>query len=203
MSIFNWQEVPNNVTNIPFRAQAGLDPNTAHSLGNDITQLDVFLLFCGDELFEMIAQETNDYAAQQINSATRKSLKSDAKWTPVTKNELKTYLALYIIMSQVKKPDVKLNWSTRKIIETPIYSNAMPRDRFLDISRFLHFSDNTIETNINDKLNKIRPVIRYLETKFLKIYQPEENISLDESLMKMRSRLSYIQFNPKKGRGLA
>lgn len=74
----------------------------------------------------------------------------------------------------------------------------MPIARFLEISRFLHFSDASVETNPKDKLIKIRPVIRYFETKFLKTYQPEPHISLDESLMKMRSRLSYIQFNLKK-----
>lgn len=70
-------------------------------------------------------------------------------------------------MSQVKKPDIKMNWSKRKIIETPFYSTVMARDRFFDISRFLHFSDNTSVWNTNDKLRKIRPIISYFETKFL------------------------------------
>lgn len=167
ISIFNWQEVPNNVKNIPFTAIAGLCLDVSETLETNCNELDLFTLFCGDELFEMIARETNDYAVQEINRALRKNLKSDKSWTCVTKDELKSYVALYIAMSQVKKPDIKMNWSKRKIIETPFYSTVMARDRFVDISRFLHFSDNTSVCNTNDKLRKIRPIISYFETKFL------------------------------------
>lgn len=116
--------------------------------------------------FEMMARKTNDYAIQEINRASRKKLKSDENWTCVTKDERKSYVA-YIAISQAKKPDIKMDWSKRKIIETPFYSTVMARDRYVDISRFSHFPDNTSVCNTNDKLRKIRPILSYYETKFL------------------------------------
>lgn len=102
-SIFNWQEVPNNVKNIPFTAIARLCPDVSETLETNCNELDLFTLFCRDEFFEMIARETNDYAFQEINRASRKNLKSDKNWTCVTKDKLKSYVAQYIAMSQVKK----------------------------------------------------------------------------------------------------
>lgn len=75
----------------------------------------------------------------------------------------------------------------------------MSYERFSAISRFLHFYDSTTETEVNnDKLKKIRPILKYLETKFLHTLEPERDLALDETLLKMRARLSIIQYNPKK-----
>lgn len=48
--------------------------------------------------------------------------------------------------------------------------------------------------NKDDKLNKIRNVIDYLNEKFLQLYTPNESVAIYESLMKFRGRLSDVQF---------
>ena len=73
----------------------------------------------------------------------------------------------------------------------------MPYKRFKAISRYLHFVVD-LPANANDKLKKVRPVVNHLTNKFKNIYIPGENISIDESLMKFRGRLSFVQFNPSK-----
>lgn len=127
-----------------------------------------------------------------------KRLKVEDKWSYVTVDELKAYFALYVNMGQAKKPDLKKYLSHRKIIETTIYSETMSFKKFTSISRFLHFYDEETEVTGSNKLVKIRPVIRYLETKFPHLVELEKDIALDEMLLKLKARLGIIQFNPKK-----
>ena len=41
-------------------------------------------------------------------------------------------------------------------------------------------------------------MIEYMNIKFQHAYTPDRNVVVDESLVKCRGRLSYIQFNPLK-----
>lgn len=145
----------------------------------------------------MIVVETNDYTKTPLEDSNRKALKCDSEWLPVTIDEIKTYFALYVLMGQIKKPSIRLYWSTRKILETKIYSITMSYKRFVNISRFLHFSDDNM-TERDDKLRKLRPVIEYIRSKFLSVFNPGKEVVIDESLVKLRARLGYIQFNPSK-----
>ena len=100
-------------------------------------------------------------------------------------------------MAQVKKPKIQMNWSKRSIIETPIFRKCMPLRRFLHITNFLHFANNDA-TNNRDKLRKVTPVINHFNEKFKDVYVMEENIAIDESLVKFKGRVSCKQFNPSK-----
>lgn len=117
----------------------------------------------------MICIKTNDYANKHLNTPGVKRQKTDEKWYDLPVLKLRAYFALYVNMGQVKKSDVKKYWSRRKMVETPIYSVTMSCQRFSSISRFLHFHDQEteqlVETSTSDKLPKIRPTIKYLETK--------------------------------------
>lgn len=100
-------------------------------------------------------------------------------------------------MAEVKKPTIQMNWSKRAVIETPIFRKTMPFRRFLQISRSLHFANNNT-ANKTDKLYKIKPVINFFNQTFKEVYTMQEDIAIDESLMKFKGRLSYKQFNPSK-----
>lgn len=56
-----------------------------------------------NSLWEMLSNETNRYAQQTLSNKRYKKKKSDYKWMPIDKNELKIYFALCLIMSQVRK----------------------------------------------------------------------------------------------------
>ena len=88
-------------------------------------------------------------------------------------------------------------WSPQAVTETPFFGKVMPYPRFLLLSKFLHFADNST-LNENDRLKKISPIIHYVNKKFQSIYCPSQNLAVDESLMKFRRRLGYRQYNPNK-----
>jgi hypothetical protein len=100
-------------------------------------------------------------------------------------------------MAQVKKPNLQSYWSIRKSLHTPFFSEVIPFKRFVLLSKFLHFTNNE-NLPENDRLRKIAPVLKHLEENFRDVYYPQENVAVDESLIKFRGRLCYIQFNPQK-----
>jgi hypothetical protein len=62
------------------------------------SELEIFLAYM-EPLFQKTADETNNYATQQLNNTKRKKLKDDDKWFEITEDELKAYFALIILMS--------------------------------------------------------------------------------------------------------
>lgn len=193
-TVFQWRNNDNVPKLIPFIGKPDIGPNILNALGNNPSEMDIFSQFIGDEFWQMVCVETNDYANKMLNDPNRKKLKSDGRWQALSLDEMRAYFALYILIGQVKKPKLQMNWSKRKVIETPIYAETMSFARFTSISRFLHFSDDDF-TVVGDKLWKLRPVISYLQTKFMNVYELEKDITIDESLMKLRARVDYIQFN--------
>lgn len=73
----------------------------------------------------------------------------------------------------------------------------MSINRYLLLIKFLHFVDNsTIDTDSHGaerKLAKIEPVLDYLNKKFQDVYAPRRELSLDESLLLWKGRLSWKQ----------
>lgn len=191
-----WQ----NKDNVPqiktFVGNPGIDSSVLHRQGENASARTMFEEVCDDSFWQTLTSETNRYAQQTMKDGTNKK-KMDEKWSPVTVDEMKAYIALSIIMSQVKKSSVKMNWSKRSIIQTPIFSQTMPFQRFVAITRFLHFSNNETAKK-TDKMNKIRDAVNYFNDKFRQIYTPKGDVSIDESLMKFKGRLENVVFCPKK-----
>nr|XP_022921145.1 piggyBac transposable element-derived protein 4-like [Onthophagus taurus] len=191
-----WQERRNSQKIWYYTMTPGIRAAALRQLGGSRRQLDVFNLIFDDVFWENIVTETNRYA-DQIRTNSRRTRQIDDSWFPVDSNEIKRYFALTIIMAQVKKPRIQMNWSKRAVIETPIFRKSMPLKRYLQITRCLHFANNNLVAN-TDKLSKIRPVIKFLNQQFKEVYIMKEDIAIDESLMKFKGRLSYRQFNPSK-----
>lgn len=67
----------------------------------------------------------------------------------------------------------------------------MPHKHFLAISQFLCFVDN--ET-VEERIQKVRSIVHYLNNKFEQLYTLDGGASLGESLMKVKGWLGYVQF---------
>lgn len=97
--------------------------------------------------------------------------------------------------------DYKKYWSTNPLIRTTFLKTVMPRNRFQSILEFLHFNDNTLY-NLNDpdrdRLYKIRPVAKYLVSKFKTVYTPEQHVAIDKELVLWKDRVGVKQYIPSK-----
>ncbi|KAL6416433.1 hypothetical protein ACFW04_013479 [Cataglyphis niger] len=164
-----------NFTNEGFVWKAENHTPTIHGFSS----VEIFELFFNQELVTKVITETNKYGA------------TDENFIPLADDELKIFIAVNILMSLVCKPTIQSYWSTDKSLETPYFKNIMTRTRFTSIANNLHFS-SIIKSK--DPLVKIREVSEIVKNTFIRMYVPNKNISIDESLMSCRSRLHYIQF---------
>jgi len=71
--------------------------------------------------------------------------------------------------------------------------NAMRRDRFCQIMRFLHFADNT-RPDLADKMWKLCRLINRLKSNFLKNFRPSPQLDYDESMVAYFGRHGCKQF---------
>ena len=82
------------------------------------------------------------------------------------------------------------------------YSPIADRDRFQEISCYLHFVDNTTLPERGspgyDRLGKVRPVIVHLSERFTKLYESHREVAVDEAMIKFISCSSVKQYMPMK-----
>lgn len=88
-------------------------------LNGNPTPLKVLQQVRTEEFWNIIVEETNRYARQTIEKEGTANRRNQ-RWFPVTSDEIKAYIALCIIMSQVKKSKLHMYWSKRNIISTLI-----------------------------------------------------------------------------------
>ena len=93
--------------------------NSSQSESENEDNSEVFQVMDHDSLWDEIATETNRFAVQfydkNPNSPTIR------QWFPTTSHEIKAYCALCVLMSQVKKPNLRSYWSIRKSLHTPFF----------------------------------------------------------------------------------
>ena len=80
-------------------------------------------------------------------------------------------------------------------IEPPPVQSAMSRNRFEEMLRYLHVSDNA-HIDVGDKMSKVRPLLSHMNEKFLTYFRAvqTQNLSIDESMVPYYGRHSCKQF---------
>ena len=116
----------------PFRGS----PGPTGPISDD--PLELFSSFFTDELLEAIAQETNCYAARYL--ATHQPDNTPEWHTNV--EELKAYLGFMVLMGINELPEIWDYWSRDPCLHYSPIASRISRNRFEEISRYLHFVDN-------------------------------------------------------------
>ena len=160
------------------------------------TILGVFKLFFTAAVIEYIVNETNRYARECMGDDTF------AKWVPVTAAEIEAYLGFMILMGINRLPPLRDYWRCDPAYHYGPVADHIPRDRFFEISRYLHFVDNTEilpRSHPNfDRLWKVRPIINMVSETFLNNYNPHMQNAVDEAMIPFKGRSSLKQYMPKK-----
>jgi len=112
--------------------------------------------------------------------------------------EIEQYLGVMIKMGLVHMPRYQMHRS--KELCFPPVADVMNCNRFTDVTRYLHFSDNTkTVTNRDDpqydRYYKVRPLLTCLRDACLLI-ELEERMSADEQMIPYKGRNSLWQYIP-------
>ena len=160
----------------------------------------MFLSFFTSQLIDHIVIETNRYAAACL-TALHKGDGPVPEWK-ICAEEIKAYLGFSLLMSINRLPDLYDYWSTNDTLHYFPVASRIPRKRFLEIQRYLHFTDNdTIVPHGQegyDRLAKVRPVIESIRKQFLADCLPYKENAVDEAMIPFKGRSSLKQYLPLK-----
>lgn len=157
-----------------------------------------FNLIFGDEMIDLIVRETNRYARQKLAT----NIARLNKWQDTTRQEVKAYLGICLIMGINNLPRLAMYWSSDPFIGNTGIQNVVTKNRFEELSQYLHFSNSATEPQRGednyDRLYKVRPVLSKVLENIQKAYEPSKNLSVDEGMIAFKGRLSFRQYMPAK-----
>ena len=111
----------------------------------------------------------------------------------LTKEELMQFLGILFLSGYHHVPAERDYWSSHSDLKVEIVSQTMTRDRFGQVKRFLHLADNhSLEPG--NKVAKIEPLYKLLNTSLQRFGVFHENLSIDESMVPYHGKHSVKMF---------
>lgn len=169
------------------------------------TPINYLHLFFSEGLINLITRETNRYAnLQKENRRQSGDLKAKSRlqmWTNVTCEEIKKFLAIMIQMGITHRNCIADYWSLDPLLHIAWFGQTMSLKRFEAIHAMIHLTSRLPVQRGQpdyDPWVKVRPVLDALNSAFKRYYIPDQHLSIDESMIGMRNRCSFVQYMPNK-----
>ena len=185
---FVWSNAAPVVEEFEFLATPGLTEEPPL----DASPVYFFQLYQTEAYLETLAGKVNTYAEAVIGSAPRRRSKKQKAWVPVTVDELRKFQGILLHMGNICMPSYRHYWQTNKFFKMNFFSSIMSRDRFEQILRYYNFGD--VPLFDGDRLGKIRFLLDHFNDVSSRVFIPDKNLSLDESMMLWRGRLVFRQY---------
>ncbi|XP_065672177.1 piggyBac transposable element-derived protein 4-like [Hydra vulgaris] len=183
-----WKDEPNIVKQIQFTTNPGLKINMENK-----KPLNFFRLFVTEKLINTMVVETNRYETLEINKQRPLRRSSHFKdWKLINSEDMRQFLGVLLHTRCVKMPTLEHYWSKNSLYRVPLFSRIMPRNKFQLMLRFWHFINNEDSGSVH--LFKIIGLLNHLNNTMGNIYCPNNNISIDESMMLWKGRLVFRQY---------
>ncbi|ETP41902.1 hypothetical protein F442_11121 [Phytophthora nicotianae P10297] len=152
--------------------------------------LSLFLYFLPRAFGRHVARETHRYWEQTFDARLKKALVKETEVTHqpqksrdklrrklerferIAPHEIVQWIGLILAHTLNPRKSFEMHWSTAEddLIPAGTFAKVMSRDRFRDITRFLHFLDNQEAAAARDRAWKIRPVLSTVEKTFKEGY---------------------------------
>ena len=125
-----------------------------------------------------------------------------AKWEPITEADMRRFIALTVAIGLTKQQDLSDYWSTDEIVRIPFYSKVMSRKQFCNILSYFHLAnnDNYIPRGQegHDPLYKLGTAFKDITTSFQTLWNPGQEIAIDEGLVPFKGKVKFKVYNPAK-----
>ncbi|XP_068740469.1 piggyBac transposable element-derived protein 4-like isoform X2 [Montipora capricornis] len=180
----------------PFTPLRPVGVHFGHLLEGTMTKaVEFFHLFFTMDMINNIASHTNSYALEHIFSGSDQSCKKpDDIWQKTTADEIKRLIALLVYMGLVKvHGDVDKYWSTKSLYNGLWAKGILSRKRFKGLMALLHIIDPATE-NKADKLCEVQSFIRNFKSQCLSLYQPRQQLAVDERMIQSILRSDIHRF---------
>ncbi|XP_017797033.1 PREDICTED: piggyBac transposable element-derived protein 4-like, partial [Habropoda laboriosa] len=141
-------------------------------------------------------EENDENENKQQSLSTRSTWN---KWIDVTKEELTAFLGVVLNMGTIPVPNMQYYWTKDHIGNIPFFRDTFRRERFFQIFWMLHLNENiSTNRNVSTRIQKVSNFLDYIGDKFRAYFTPDREISIDESVVKFKGKISFITYNPKK-----
>ncbi|XP_050338925.1 piggyBac transposable element-derived protein 4-like [Bactrocera neohumeralis] len=156
--------------------------------------------------FDIFCSATNFYnLVQYIVPESIQYAHQNGREFTIDLEEMKAFLGMNVVMGYHILPSLRDYWSTEPDMAVQFISNVMPRARFEDIRRNLHFCNNeavrdTTSSNY-DRAYKVRPIIEHFNVSFQNALNNTVKQSIDEHMIKFKGHnvmKQYIKNKPVK-----
>lgn len=186
-----WSDNSDSIRNFPFRRNEELLIPPPEN-----EPISYFRHILTDSFIEKVVEETNVYAVEVFLSEKTKEKSRVIAWKETTSDELLIFLGLLLHMGHIRLNRLQDYWKKDPLFNIPVFSQNMSRNRFLLILRLLHFERNPEEGEPapDDRLYKVRGIIHLFNERMNEIYYPGRELSLDESMVLWRGRLTFRQY---------
>ena len=184
---------PNQMPNFSPSRQPGAHLNEPLLRTTLNTAVEFFKLFFSVEIIKAICTHTNAYAWKVIANKPHYG-KSDGSWKETCPKEIERLIAIIIIyFGLVKVNTTYCHWSVKTIYRGLWARQIMTRERSKPLMGVLHVVDPNTE-NPQDKLCKVSSFIQAFKDKCQSLYQPFQQIAIDERMVKLKHTSSIRQY---------
>lgn len=188
----------------------------AEAAAKTMQPIDLFFFFLPKTMWVDVAKETNRYERQtraervrtacaridnaylrdQALTKTAEAERKIRSFVEITPREILTVLGLLIARSMCPiRFGIEQHWSGTQLGAIPAgtWSRFIPRQRFRDIFRYLHFSDNNDARAKADRAWKIRPIVETMQRTFSQGLKIGRWVAFDEMVIPSRSGRNKIR----------
>ncbi|XP_051534231.1 uncharacterized protein LOC127429313 [Myxocyprinus asiaticus] len=155
-----------------------------------LREIDFFMLFFTQAVVAEICSFTNLQGWELVLNSPSYSSYQGA-WMEVTPDEFYKFLGLLIYMGFSILPDSHRHWGI-KSLQGSWARGFMLRDRYKALLAALHVVDPTTEDN-QDRIRKLHYLIEHLKQKCQQLFQPNQNLTIDERMVKSKARSGFKQ----------
>ena len=149
--ISDWVDIEDAIEEFLFEQRPGIIAD----IPNNATPLD--LLF-SDKILDHVVERTNRYAERLPEAPNILKKSKVKKWVALSRDELKRFLAVSLLMGQVNMPTIRHYFCCKRLYVVPAFSKIMSGRRYQMILKHLHMDSDEND----DPLSKVRPIIDLL-----------------------------------------
>jgi hypothetical protein len=134
-----------------------------------------------------VVRETNRYAEQYFRTHKLSKRSKNLQQQPTTNEEMRKFLGIVIEMGLVQMPKVSC-------MDQKLFKVQYQETNLNYFSSSLDFSSNEKLDTSQDRLAKLNPLLILLKARFKSVSMPGSVVTIDETMIPWRGRLSFRQY---------
>ncbi|XP_026079604.1 uncharacterized protein LOC113056899 [Carassius auratus] len=155
------------------------------------TPKDAWELFMSENIIDEILQCTN-------LGGLRAALAKGKVWQKITKEELKAFIGLSLLIGAERSCDVPIRELFMDPLQNPLYRATMSVGRYQDLHRFLQFDNKKtrVAREASDHMAAFRNVWDLFLINCRKRFIPRDCVTVGEQLVPFQGRCKFLQHVP-------